>query len=267
MCARPLSVPIQEENQLVDLSVKDENNILHYFACEHSKNFWDSMHNSSQSRRFYLPMNVIEGEFKTCMNNCNIPVGKGQHVWKLIKYFLKDGLVSHQQDSQLVSVRRFIQLTKAFGCMKKVNQSYFFLNQILRLLKNAGAKNGKEYLCWFGGHMTQDDAEQLLQDKEDETFFVRFSETHASNGGFAVAFKAGCDIRHYHIKGAPEQACNGEEYNAGLRLVIEGHVEDNSHDNLVDFVNDRLRTDDVEGFYCSYICPNLPLNATFKGYN
>lgn len=55
-------------------------------------------------------------------------------------------------------------------------------------------------MSWFGGHMTQSDATARLENTADGTFLVRFSETFADVGGFALDLIANGDTESFHIE-------------------------------------------------------------------
>lgn len=73
------------------------------------------------------------------------------------------------------------------------------------------------------------------------------------------------------LQGNPEQAARDQPYHAHLRLHHKNQSaldeDELSYKDLVDFVEDRLDEPIEDGILCMHICPSLPFNAVFRGYD
>nr|CAB3262737.1 uncharacterized protein LOC100182506 [Phallusia mammillata] len=262
--ARIDSTGEQETSSTRPEPVRDAYGISNSFLCSEDQDLWSQLH----------PSNVAVGthkELESLRKKLKEDYGMKDQLWKLLKRFLQGHDQEHVVNKDFLSFHGFIAVTKWFGSFKRMKKgnTCYCLQQVENLMKKGGVKRGKSFVSWFAGFITNDEAYKYLRKEKCGTFLVRFSESLSSEGGFCVAVKLKDDeVLQYQIKGDYEQACNGERYNANLRLNSElKEARDiGPCTNIVEFV-DALRCGvDIEGDFETF-CPGLPLNATFQGYS
>ncbi|XP_078495839.1 uncharacterized protein LOC100182506 [Ciona intestinalis] len=195
---------------------------------------------------------------------------KGREAKTISRLLAPERKNSNLDPEDLVSKESFLSLTTRFGSTKSLNGSCYLLQQIEQLVENSIRRiEGKKY-SWFAGDMEMEEAERRLGSSVHGpgTYLIRFSEKEASKGGFVFSIKVNKTIiRHYVIKGKPDTACNGNEYDAKLVLLpVEEGKENETFPNLVTLVEDRIRIHEFHGVKAQYVCRDLQFNAVFRGY-
>nr|CAB3262736.1 uncharacterized protein LOC100182506 [Phallusia mammillata] len=259
--ARIDSTGEQETSSTRPEPIRDAFGISNSFLCSEDQDLWSQLHPSNATIGTQKELESLKKKLKEDYN-------MKDQLWKLLKRFLAGPNQKNIIDEGFLSVHGFIAVTKWFGSFKKMGNTCYCLQQVDNLMRKGGVKRGKSFVSWFAGFITNDKANEYLCKEKCGTFLVRFSESLCSEGGFCVAVKLKEDeVLQYQIKGNYQQACNGQRYNAKLRLISKEAQDIGPCTNIVELVHElRCGVGDIEGEF-ETICPDLPLNATFQGYN
>jgi hypothetical protein len=106
-------------------------------------------------------------------------------------------LAKRRDDGVMVRMEAFTRLIKWFG--RAVPGDQGFIKKVEELVNVSRVQKKKG---WFAGHMDQSEAHTALTSQPEGTFLVRFSETLADEGGFALDVAVGDnnDPLSFHIE-------------------------------------------------------------------
>ncbi|XP_061427441.1 uncharacterized protein LOC133354545 [Lethenteron reissneri] len=228
----------------------------------HSKEnvrFWLNLNGNAENKKF---PDLVAGLRKSFPD-----VKFTRRLVKLMAALLR----TYEEDGYL-SLSSFCRLVGWFG---PLNRCSINGRQTCILLKNLEALFEKSMLSsclgvpesWFAGHMTQTEAWTLLKGAVPGTFLIRFSESQAENGSFALSIAtASGEPENVSIHGDP---CTASLGNPMLNLALRyGGDDDNCrYPDLPTLVATRLKkhpfhSDHVER--CILPCPRLPLAYIFN---
>uniref|UniRef100_H2ZGU1 SH2 domain-containing protein n=1 Tax=Ciona savignyi TaxID=51511 RepID=H2ZGU1_CIOSA len=170
-------------------------------------------------------------------------------------------------DATLISKQQFMMLTAWFGSTETRKGSCHLVQQIKNMIKNSLLPIESANHSWFAGPLTLDRSDEVLRNKEEGTFLIRFSEGYNKEGGFVLAIKGNNSVTQYRICGDPTTASDGDIYDAKLKFYADDGTFANeiTYPDIVQFVNGRILNHDFNGVKAQYVCPNLNFNALFSG--
>ncbi|XP_039255548.2 uncharacterized protein LOC120332380 [Styela clava] len=233
--------------------------------------FWCRIHPASPDS---VPVNEDTKTFANLQAQLEQDFSQVPKLKRSIKFLKRCFKVPMGNEEAPVCVRSFINMTKWFGSFTRLtNNSCIFLDQIHKLMSYL-LEQGNEKISPFAGMIDQRQAEEHLNkpSAKPESYLIRFSESLAEQGGFSLAVKCNAtEIRHYNILGNTAEASQQRTFNARLKLrhreYPDLNEDEGEYNDIVEFMKNRLSDEIEDNVYCTYICPNLPCNALFRGYD
>lgn len=206
-----------------------------------------------------LPGNKAEKSWKDLYGALCLKLGKISPVVERALFYILfpdsyGGFGKRKDSGVMVKMESFTRLVKWFGPL--TTHKHGLIKKIEQLVKKS---RGSNKMSWFAGHMTQSDAISRLDKAVDGTFLVRFSETYADAGGFALDVMANGETLSFHIEGFPSE---------GTLQFPHGNHEGDEFESVTEVV-ERLKTMPISP-ECPIIlvqpCSNLPFSRETKGY-